>query len=121
MRVVLLSLAIWLGGLAAEATAQCPVPVSPYTYGANAGYVRYGAYYAPYAAPYTVYAPFNARQPSYPMLSNSGPAVRYGTQSTYFRAAPAGMFAPPGGTFFGGYDYQVTYPPSWFGGNGTWW
>ena len=116
MRVVLLSLAIWLGGLAVGASAQCPVPVTAY-YGATAGYAPYGTYYAPYAG----YGFFSGRQPSYPMLSTTMPVARYGTQSTYFRGSTAGPFAPPGGTFFGGYDYQVTYPPSWFGGYGTWW
>jgi hypothetical protein len=52
------------------------------------------------------------------MLTSTTPPVRYGTQSTYFRGAPGGPFAPPGGTFFGGYDYQVTYPIDW---NGAYW
>ena len=113
MKVALLSLAVWLGGLAAQSSAQCPAPAGAYYggYAGTSGYAPYGAYYAPYAS----YAPFRARQPSYPMWSGTAPVARYGTQSTYFRGQP-GSFAPPGSTFFGGYDYQVTYPPNWFGG-----
>ncbi|HET6881315.1 MAG TPA: hypothetical protein VFI31_14230 [Pirellulales bacterium] len=124
MRIMLVALAISSGGLAAQAHAQCPAPAGAY-YGGYAGYAPYGAYYAPYAsyspyAPYATYAPFRARQPSYPAFTEGVPAARYGTQTTYFRGQP-GPFAPAGGTFFGGYDYQVTYPPDWYGGYWTWW
>lgn len=128
MRYVLSLLAVLLLGIAAEARAQCP-PVVTY-YGGYAGYAPYSAGYAPYRtgyapysvyyAPYGSYAPFRARQPSYPAYSNGSSAARYGTQTTYFRGQ-AGALAPPGGTFFGGYDYQVTYPPDWYGGYWTWW
>lgn len=114
MRVILFSLAIWVVGLAVEAGAQCPSPAGAY-YGSATAYAPYGAYYAPYPA----YAPFRAPWPSYPTWSSTAPVPRYGTQygtqSSYFRGA-VGPGAPPGGTFFGGYDYQVTYPPNWFGG-----
>lgn len=117
MRVVLLSLALWLGGLASPSAAQC-LPAGAYYAAPSADYARYGAYYAPYA-PQATYAPFSGR-PTYPMWSNTPPATRLGVQSTYFRGQP-GPAAPPGGTFFGGYDYQVTYPPGWFGGYWTRW
>lgn len=116
MRVALFSLAICLGGMAAQAGAQCPAPVYAGGYAGYAGYAPYGVYYAPYPS----YAPYRARQPSYPVYSSSTPAVRYGAQTTYFRGQP-GPFAPPGGTFFGGYDYQISYPPDWYGGYWTWW
>lgn len=129
MRVVLWSLAIVLFGLAAQAQAQC-VARPGVVYGGVSGYSPYNAYYAPYAgypyagytaAPFTpTYAPFRARQPAYPVYSNSTPVATYGRQTTYFRGQP-GPLAPPGGTFFGGYDYQVTYPPDWYGGYWTWW
>jgi hypothetical protein len=115
MRIVLLSLALLFCGMGLQASAQCPAPARVY-YGGQAGYAPYGAYYAPYGFYGPTYAPFRARQPSYPMLSGTTPPVYYGTQNTYFRGAPGGPFAPPGGTFFGGYDYQVTYPINWYGG-----
>ncbi|HVA45181.1 MAG TPA: hypothetical protein VNH11_02245 [Pirellulales bacterium] len=118
MRVVVLSLAIALGGLAVESYGQCPAPARVY-YGGQAGYAGYAPYGA-YYAPYGTYAPFTARQPNYPVSSSSAPAARYGMQNSYFRGS-AGPFAPPGGTFFGGYDYRVTYPPGWYGGYWTWW
>lgn len=120
MRCVLSLLAMLLLGVSAQAHAQCPTVTY---YGGYAGYAPYAVGYAPtsvYYAPYGSYAPFRARQPSYPAFSSSTPTARYGTQSTYFRGQP-GPQAPPGGTFFGGYDYQVTYPPDWYGGYWTWW
>lgn len=123
MRVGLWSLAICLFGLAAPSQAQCVVSRGA-VYSSYSGYPPYQAYYAPYGyapAPFTpTYAPFRARQPAYPAYSNSTPAANYGRQTTYFRGQP-GPLAPPGGTFFGGYDYQVTYPPDWYGGYWTWW
>jgi hypothetical protein len=123
VRVALLSLAFLLCGMSLPASAQCPAPTGVY-YGGRAGYAPYGVYYAPqsaYYGPYATYAPFRARQPSYPMLSGTTAPAHYGTQSTYFRGAPGGPFAPPGGTFFGGYDYQLTYPVNWYAGYwGTW-
>ena len=121
MRIVLLSLAFLFCCLSLEARAQCPAPAGAY-YGGYAGYAPYRTYYAPYTAYYgPTYAPFRVQPPSYPMRSATTPPVYYGTQSTYFRGAPGGPFAPPGGTFFGGYDYQVTYPVNWFAGYwGAW-
>ncbi|HWB11791.1 MAG TPA: hypothetical protein VG826_21350 [Pirellulales bacterium] len=115
MRIVLLSLVFLLCGMSLPTSAQCPGRAGAY-YGGYAGYAPYRTYYTPYSAYYGLYAPFRARQPNYPMLSGTTPPAHYGAQSTYFRGAPAGPFAPPGGTFFGGYDYQVTYPIDWFGG-----
>lgn len=124
MRAVLWSLAIGLFALASPSSAQCVVAPGV-VYGGYSSYTPYNAYYAPYPsyapAPFTpTYAPFRARQPVYPAYSNSTPAANYGRQTTYFRGQ-AGPLAPPGGTFFGGYDYQVTYPPDWYGGYWTWW
>ncbi|HEV3340941.1 MAG TPA: hypothetical protein VG125_11310 [Pirellulales bacterium] len=118
MRIALLSLALLLCGMSSAANAQCSCAAGAYN-GGYAGYAPQGAYYAPYGAyyaPYATYAPFRARQPSYPMLSGTSTPAYYGRQSTYFRGAPGGPFAPPGGTFFGGYDYQLTYPIGWYGG-----
>jgi len=137
-------LAIALAGWAARADAQCrgqrlyygrpvyagppyagppyagmsPYGTSPYS---GSGYYRgpYTAGYAGYAA-YSVNSPFYARRPSYPEASSATVAPRYGQQTTYFRAPP-GAYAPPGSTFFGGYDYRVTYPTDWYAGNWTWW
>jgi hypothetical protein len=111
MRLALFSLAICLAGLTAQAQAQCPAPVYSGGYPVYSGYAPYMTYYAPYAS----YAPYRARMPSYPALSSSPTGGGYGMQTTYFRGQP-GPFAPPGGTFFGGYDYQITYPPGWYGG-----
>jgi hypothetical protein len=111
MRIGFLTLVILLGALACDARAQCPAPAVVY-YGGRAGYVPYGACYPPYPT----YLPFSARRPTYPAVSSTLPPARYGTQSTYFRGAPTGPFAPPGGTFFGGYDYKITYPANWYGG-----
>ncbi len=118
MRVALFSAVIGLVGLTTQADAQCPAPAYGRVY---SGYVPYGAYYAPSAgyAPYGTYAPYRAQLPSYPAYSGVSPAPSYGTQSTYFRGQP-GSFAAPGGTFFGGYDYQIGYPPDWYGGYWTW-
>jgi hypothetical protein len=117
MRLALTALAILLCGTALEAKAQCRAPVITY-YGGYAGYAPYGAYYARYPGyvQYQSYVPFRAAQPSFPMEGSSASGVIYGPQSTYFRGAPGGPFAPPGGTFFGGYDYQLSYPTNWFGG-----
>jgi hypothetical protein len=120
MRCVISLLAILLLGASAQAHAQCPTVTY---YGGYTGYAPYSVGYVPssvYYAPYASYAPFRARQPSYPAFSSATPTVQYGTQTTYFRGQP-GPLAPPGGTFFGGYDYQVTYPPDWYGGYWTWW
>lgn len=118
MRIVVCSLAILLFALAGPAQAQWVV-APRIIRGGHPGYARYNTYYAP--APFTpTYAPFRARQPAYPAYSNSTPATTFGRQTTFFRGAP-GPFAQPGGTFFGGYDYQVTYPPDWYGGYWTWW
>lgn len=116
MRVVL-SLAIALAAFASESYGQCPAPAGVY-YGGPVGYAGYAPYTSYYTPP--VYAPFTARQPTYPVGGSVAPAARYGLQNAYYRGAP-GPFAPPGGTFFGGYDYRVTYPPDWWGGNWTWW
>ena len=116
MRIVL-SLAVALAALATESYGQCPAPAQVY-YGGQAGYAGYAPYSSYYAPP--VYAPFTARQPTYPVGNSVAPAYEYGRQYSYYRGAP-GPFAPPGGTFFGGYDYRVTYPPDWWGGNWTWW
>lgn len=132
-------LAIALAGWAAPAHAQClrqrvsygrpvyaravyagPIYAGPVAYGGSGYYSGpYTAGYADYA-PYSVNSPFNARRPSYPQSSSAAVAPRYGGQTTYFRAPP-GAYAQPGGTFFGGYDYQVTYPIDWYAGNWTWW
>jgi hypothetical protein len=123
MRLGFITLAIFFGALAYESNAQypvkaqCPAPAVVYSgesvyYGGHAGYAPYGAYYAPPPA----YLPFSTRRPTYPALSSMAPPARYGSQSTYFRGASTSGFAPPGGTFFGGYDYQITYPANWFGG-----
>jgi hypothetical protein len=118
MRIALLSLLFLLCGMGPTASAQCSCAAGAANRG-YAGYAPYGASYAPstaYYAPYATYAPFRASPPNYPMLSGTTTPVYYGTQSTYFRGAASGPFAPPGGTFFGGYDYQVTYPINWYGG-----
>ena len=125
MRCVLPLLAMLLVGVPAQVHAQCPTVAyygnfsgyGPYSYAPySTGYAPYSVHYAPYGS----YAPFRARQPSYPAFSGATPTVQYGAQTTYFRGQP-GPLAPPGGTFFGGYDYQVTYPPDWYGGYWTWW
>lgn len=124
MRVIFGSLAICLFGLASQSPAQCVAPAGV-VYGGYSGYAPRSVYYGPYTAyapaPFTpAYAPFRARQPAYPVFSNTTPAASYGRQTSFFRGQ-SGPVAPPGGTFFGGYDYQVTYPPDWYGGYWTWW
>ena len=117
MKTVSLSLAFWLAAMATQAAAQCPAPAGAYYggYATTAGYGPYAVYYSPYVS----YAPFRATAPTFPMWSGSAPVARYGVQNTYFRGQP-GPFAPPGGTFFGGYDYQITYPANWYGGYWGW-
>lgn len=122
-------LAIALASGAADARAQCrgqrvysarPVYAGLAPYGSSV-YTGgpYTANYAGYMS-YSINSPFYARRPSYPQASSTSLAPRYGAQTTYFRA-PAGAYAQPGGSFFGGYDYQVTYPVDWYAGNWTWW
>lgn len=122
-------LAIALAAWAAPANAQClrqRVYYGRPVYTGLAPYSGSGFYNGPYTAGYAGYtsysinSPYYARRPSYPQSSRTAVAPRYGAQTTYFRAPP-GAYAPPGGTFFGGYDYQVTYPVDWYAGNWTWW
>ena len=139
MKMLGLVLAIALAGWVAPARAQClgqrvyygrptyagPVYAGP-PYAGLAPYAGSGYYSGPYTAEYAGYtsfsvnSPFYARRPSYPQASSRSLAPRYGVQTTYFRAPP-GAYAQPGGTFFGGYDYRVTYPIDWYAGNWTWW
>lgn len=135
MKMLGFVLAVALAGWVAPAHAQCYGQRSHYGQRVYAGrpviegtapYRGSGFYNGPYTAGYAGYAsysinsPFYARRPSYPQASSPTVAPRYGGQTTYFRA-PAGAYAQPGSTFFGGYDYKVTYPVDWYAGNWTWW
>src|SRR5690348_14218165 len=115
MKTICCTLAILLAGSVSQAWAQRPAPPSralPYYQGFG-GY-RYYARYVPYTA-----QGFSSRLPSYPQSSSLYRGSRQGAQTSYFRAPPA-AYAAPGGTFFGGYDYKITYPPDWYGGYWTW-
>lgn len=119
--VLAIALASWVAPTHAQCWGQRTYYGRPVYSGVRSGGpVYYGGAYSAGYAPYGVNSPFNARRPSYPLSSSAAIAPRYGAQTTYFRA-PAGTYAQPGGTFFGGYDYQVTYPVDWYAGNWTWW
>jgi hypothetical protein len=129
MKPLCWALAIVLAGWVSPACAQLgvfrrhrdplsgsgPAPLSqaaPYYQGFG-GY-RYYTRYVPYTA-----EGFSSRLPSYPQSSSLYRGSRQGAQTSYFRAPP-GAYAAPRGTFFGGYDYKITYPPDWYGGYWTW-